>query len=156
MLNHSAKALGRTLRSCRVLLRPSLADLFFVFLLLAMFGRPQGWQALLGDGDTGWHIRTGGEILRTGRVPVVDPFSFSRPGQPWFAWEWLSDVLFAALHRWHGLEAVAGFSAGVLCLSTTVLFCCLLRRGSGLWLSAAVALAAANASSIHALARPHI
>ncbi len=30
---------------------------------------------------------------RHGHVPVTDPFSFSRPRQPWFAWEWLADVV---------------------------------------------------------------
>ncbi|HLK67135.1 MAG TPA: hypothetical protein VKU19_27060 [Bryobacteraceae bacterium] len=147
---------GRVMRFCRALFRPSLADLFFAFLLIAMFGRPQAWQALLGDGDTGWHIRTGDYILQTGRVPQADPFSFTRAGQPWFAWEWLSDVIFASLHRWHGLAAVAGLAAGVLGLSAVFLFCWLLRRGSGLWIAVAVTLLAVSQSSIHALARPHI
>jgi hypothetical protein len=131
-------------------------DLFFLFLMLAAFGRTQSWRALLADGDTGWHIRTGDYILQTGRVPVTDLFSFSRTGQPWFAWEWLSDAGFAALHRWHGLEAVAAFSACVLCLSAALLLCWLLRRGVGLWIAVGVVLATVSESSIHSLARPHI
>ena len=43
----------------RRLLTPSLADVFFVALLAGAFLRPGGLQALLADGDTGWHIRTG-------------------------------------------------------------------------------------------------
>ena len=78
------------------LLAPSLPDLFFLALLLAAFTQPQGLWSLLSDGDTGWHIRTGELVLNTGRVPAADPFSFSRPGAPWFAWEWLADVVFAA------------------------------------------------------------
>ena len=109
---------------------PSLPDLLFGLLLLAVFGRPQGWQALLGDGDTGWHIRAGDFILDHG-VPARDLFSFSRPGQPWYAWEWLSEVLFAQLHRWWGLEGVAVFGAVLVCLPPVLLFAWLLRRGAG-------------------------
>ena len=83
-------------------LAPSLPDLFFTFLLLALFGKPEVWQALLGDGDTGWHIRAGEMLLSTGKIPVRDVFSFSRPGAPWYAWEWLSDAIFARLHAWGG------------------------------------------------------
>jgi hypothetical protein len=124
--------------------------------MLAAFGRLSAWQALLSDGDTGWHIRTGEMILQTGRVPLHDVFSFSRPGQPWFAWEWLADVVFALLHRWRGLEAVAAFSALVLCLAAVCLARWMLRRDAGLWIALPVALAAVSASSIHYLARPHI
>jgi len=135
---------------------PSLADLFFPVLLLAAFGRPDSWLALLADGDTGWHIRTGDFILKTHTVPVRDLFSFSRPDQPWFAWEWLSDVLFSILHHWRGLEGVVGFAAVVLCLSAVVLLRLLLRAGTGLWVALPVTLAVISASSIHYLARPHI
>lgn len=141
---------------CRALLKPSLVDVFFLILMLAAFGRPQAWQGLLADGDTGWHIRTGDYILSTGTVPLEDLFSFSRTGQPWFAWEWLADVGFALLHRWHGLEAVAAFSACVLCLSAVFLLCWLLRRGVGLWIAAGVVLVTVSESSVHFLARPHI
>ena len=152
----STIAVARVRRWCRLLCQPSLADLFFFVLVLAIFNRPASWQALLADGDTGWHIRTGDYILQNGKVPLQDLFSFSRPGQPWFAWEWLSDVVFALLHRWHGLEAVAILAAVVLCLSAVFLVCWLLRRGSGLWIAVAVVLATVNESSIHSLARPHI
>jgi len=135
---------------------PSLAELVFVQLLLVKFGAGQSWRALLFDGDAGWHIRTGASILQSGAVPVRDLFSFSRPDQPWFAWEWLADVTFALLHGWGGLTAVAGFTAVVLCLSSALLFCWLLRCGAGLWIALGVTLAAVSASSVHYLARPHI
>jgi hypothetical protein len=137
-------------------LAPSLVDVFFVFLLLAAFARPGGWQALLADGDTGWHVRTGELVLNTGTVPRSDPFSFTRPGQPWFAWEWLSDAAFAMAWRRGGITAVAKLAGTVLCLAATLLFAWLLRRGSGLWIALAVTLAAASASSVHYLARPHV
>src|SRR5664279_1121072 len=67
----------------------------------------QGYRMLFRDSDAGWHIRTGEAILATHRLPHSDPYSFSRAGQPWFAWEWLSDVAAGAAHRAAGLTGVA-------------------------------------------------
>jgi hypothetical protein len=140
----------------RRLLVPSLLDVFFLALLGAAFAHPDGMRSLLSDGDTGWHIRTGEAILRTGHVPVTDPFSFSRAGQPWFAWEWLADVVMAAAWRWRGLAGVAALSGALLALASTALLARMLRRGSGLWIGVGAALVAMSASSGHYLARPHV
>jgi hypothetical protein len=134
---------------------PTMADLFFAALLAAAFARTGGWQDMLADGDTGWHVRTGELILASGRVPAVDPFSFSRAGAPWIAWEWLSDVAFALAAR-RGLIGAAVLAGVVVCGAATVLFGWLLRRGTGLWIALAVALASVSASSVHYLARPHV
>jgi hypothetical protein len=140
----------------RRLFIPSLLDVFFAALLLGAFAHPGGLRSLLCDGDTGWHIRTGELVLAARQAPVVDPFSFSRPLEPWFAWEWLTDVLFAATWRWRGLGGVAALSGAVLALGATALLARLLRRGCGLWIGLAATMAAVSASSIHYLARPHI
>src|ERR1017187_763855 len=137
-------------------LAPTLPDLFFAILLAAWFGQPAVWQGLLGDGDTGWHIRTGEILLGSGHVPARDPFSFWRAGERWYAWEWLSDAIFAEFHRWRGLEAVAALAVVVVCLWAAVLFAWLLDRGAGAWISLGVTLGAVSASSIHFLARPHL
>jgi hypothetical protein len=160
-LNKQAMATAASLPVPRVAgfsmrLAPTLPDLFFPILLAAWFGQPAVWQSLLGDGDTGWHIRAGEILLATGRVPARDPFSFWRAGERWYAWEWLSDAIFAELHRWRGLEAVAALAVVVVCLWAVVLFAWLLDRGVGAWISLAVTLAAVSASSVHFLARPHI
>lgn len=140
----------------RRIVAPSLVELVFLAVFLAAFARPAALQALLFDGDTGWHIRTGQLVLASGSVPRVDGFSFTRAGQPWFAWEWLSDVLFAVLYGWRGISAVAALAGVVLSLAAAALFARLLRRGDGLWLALAATLAACSASSVHYLARPHV
>jgi hypothetical protein len=137
-------------------LTPSLVDVFFAALFLVVFARPHGLEALLSDGDTGWHVRVGELVLDSGRVPVADPFSFTRPGAPWFAWEWLSDAGFALLYRWRGVGAVAAMAGVALALAAAALFARMLRRGDGLWIALAAALAASSAASIHYLARPHV
>src|SRR5262249_7763848 len=83
-------------------LTPSLPDFFFGALLLWIFFSGGG-KALLGDGDTGWHIRTGDYILSHRAVPHKDIFLFTTPDAPWFAWEWLTDILFSALHQAWGI-----------------------------------------------------
>src|SRR4051794_24491312 len=93
---------------------PSLVDVFFCALLAVTCARPGGWAALLADGDTGWHVRTGEIVLATGAAPATDPFSFTRAGEPWFAWEWLADVAFALAARAGGLRMVAAVAAVVL------------------------------------------
>lgn len=138
------------------LLVPSLSDCLFLAILLWVFAAGSGWSVLLADGDTGWHIRTGEYILDTRSVPVRDLFSFSKASQPWFAWEWLSDVIFAALHRAWGLKGVVAFTGLVLSLSSVLLYRYMMWRGANLFAALGATLLAAGASTVHYLARPHI
>jgi hypothetical protein len=139
----------------RVLI-PSLSDCLFLAIILWVFALGSGWSVLLADGDTGWHIRAGEYILDTRSVPVNDLFSFSKAGQPWFAWEWGSDVLFAALHRAWGLKGVVVFSGLLLALSATLLFRYMVWREANLLAALLATLLATGASTVHYLARPHI
>jgi Flp pilus assembly pilin Flp len=134
---------------------PSLADFAFLMPLGYLFARMDGAKTLLGDCDTGWHIRTGEWIIAHGWVPSSDVFSFTKPGAPWFAWEWLSDVLLAKLNAFGGLMAVVLFGALLLAITFTALFM-LVRRKSNPIVALAVTMIAAAASSIHWLARPHL
>src|SRR3954470_11828816 len=90
------------------LLVPSLSDFLFVALLawLFMSSGAHGWQSLLADADVGWHIRTGEIILDHHQVPHHDLYSFSKPGAPWYAWEWLTDIIDGLLFRWAGLKGI--------------------------------------------------
>src|ERR1700687_3159388 len=89
------------------LLIPSLSDLFFIALLFWLFmSSAAGWASLLTGGDVGWHIRTGEYILDHHALRRHDLYSFSKPDAPWFAWEWLADVLDGGLHRIAGLKGV--------------------------------------------------
>jgi hypothetical protein len=134
---------------------PSMTDAAFVLPLVFLFCRLKGAQTLLGDGDTGWHLRTGEWILANGRVPDRDIFSFTRSGQPWFAWEWLWDVLFGWLHLHAGMAAVILASSLILALTFALLFR-MVRRSSDALLALAMTLVAAAGSAGHWLARPHL
>jgi len=134
---------------------PSLADFAFLMPIAYVFGRMDGVKTLLSDCDTGWHIRTGEWIIANGWVPVRDIFSFSKPGAPWYAWEWLSDVLFAKLNALGGLQAVVVFTILLLSVTFGALFL-LVRRKSNPIVAVGVTMVAAAGSSIHWLARPHL
>jgi hypothetical protein len=146
---------GRTAK-WRGRLSPSLSDCYFVALLAWLFAAGAGWEGLLADGDTGWHVRTGDHIVETGSIPRRDLFSYTRPGEPWFAWEWLSDLILAWFHRQWGLPGVTALAGVLIALAMLVLFRWMLWRGSNLFVALAVGLLAAGAASIHFLARPHV
>ena len=70
------------------------------------------------DPDFWWHLKVGEGILATHRLPVTDPYSFTAPGLPWLATEWLGEVLFAGVERVAGLR---GLAALLIVLSAAVL-----------------------------------
>ena len=134
---------------------PSLTDFAFLMPIAFLFGRMDGVQTLLSDGDTGWHIRTGQWIAANHLVPTHDVFSFSKPNGVWFAWEWLSDLLFAGLNHLGGLRAVVLFSLLLLCVTFTLLFR-LVSRHCNPVVGIVITMFAAASSSVHWLARPHL
>jgi hypothetical protein len=133
---------------------PSIADLFFcvIFLSLTFFGG----SGLLGDGDTGYHIRAGEYIIKTLSVPKSDIFSFHTPPLPWTAHEWLSEVVMAAVHDLFELAGVVAFFAFLLACTIALLFKILTSHGASPLIATGLTLLASCASQIHWLARPHV
>ena len=70
--------------------------------------------------DTWWHLRAGYEMLADGRVLLHDRFSHTVFGQSWANNGWLSQVIFASIHRIGGLPLLTGV--------------CALAITSGMWL----------------------
>ena len=83
MSDHSAAARLRWLPSPIVILAVALGGVMFALTVT------KGVQ----DPDYFWHLTTGKLIAETGRVPSIDPFSFTWFGQPWTPHEWLSELL---------------------------------------------------------------
>jgi hypothetical protein len=137
------------------LLLPSVTDLIFIVLLAALtFGALA--PRLLGDAGIGWHIRNGQQMLATHSVTRVDSFSSSKSGQPWYAWEWLSDLAIAQIHSSLGLNGVVFFTALVIATSFALLFRLTLSRGGSLPVTVVFVVLAVCASAIHLFARPHV
>jgi hypothetical protein len=135
---------------------PSLRDAAWLMPVLFLFLKLKGTGFLLSDGDTGWHLRTGEWILQNGRVPTADFFSFTRPGEPWYAWEWLWDLCFGWLHLNFGMGAVQVTSLALICASVYLVYRESARRSGNYFLAFGVTFLAAAGSTIHWLARPHL
>ena len=137
-------------------LMPSMTDVAFLLPLILLFGGLEGVRNMLGDGDTGWHVRIGDWMLAHGQVPRQDMFSFTKPGAPFFAWEWLWDLGAAWLHRYWGLEGVVLASLLVISFTTVLLYRLVYRRCGNPLVAIGLTGFAAAGASIHWLARPHL
>lgn len=135
---------------------PSMSDLFVVaFFVWTFLAGSGGWSALLADADSGWHIRTGEVILESHSVPQKDLYSFSKPNADWYAWEWLTDILWAKLHAALGLRGVVWFAGLLIAAFVALLLRFSLWMGASLFIAIGCVLVASGASSMHFLARPH-
>ncbi len=134
---------------------PSVRDIIFIFLFWSLLAGPLSNRPLA-DADIGWHIRNGERILATHSLPRSDPFSSTMQGQPWFAWEWLYDILLGILHQACGLNGVVWLCALLVAAIFALLLWQLLQGGTGLLLAILLMLLAEAAAAIHLYARPHI
>ena len=134
---------------------PSVTDLIFVALLGMLVFTPLSVR-LLGDAGIGWHIRTGQQILVTHSIPRGDSFSSTMTGKPWFAWEWLYDLVVGQLEASLGLNGVVWLTAVTIATVFAWMFRLLMVRGANIFVALVLVLLALSASSIHFLARPHV
>lgn len=135
---------------------PSLTDIAYLLPAGLLFFKLGGTKTLFADGDTGWHIKTGEWILQHGAVPTQDLFSYTKPGQAWFAWEWAWDLLFALIHRAWGLAGVGFATVVLLGIIAVMLYRLVVRACGNEVLSFFITAFALCGSSIHWLARPHL
>ena len=133
---------------------PSVADIFFVIILFCLFFSSK--SGLLGDCDTGYHIRAGEYMIRTHSVPKFDIFSLHTPAIPWTAHEWLAEVIMAVIHGLYGLTGVVAFFSCLLALTTYLLFKILRSYQTDILLATAITVLVFSSSQIHWLARPHV
>jgi len=110
---------------------------------------------LLSDPDSYSHIALGRWILAHHAVPTVDPFSLTMRGEPWVAFEWLSQVAYATAHALGGWVGVVALAAAAAALAFGVLTHVLLRQWPPVPTLIAV-LAGFVLASPHILARPHM
>ena len=124
-----------------------------VLLAILMF---DGGRQLFRDSDSGWHIRNGEAIIVSGRLPAADPYSWSKPGGQWFAWEWGADVLMGWAHRRDGLQGVAALYLLLIAACTWLWFRLQWTVGGDFLLACAMASPMLSTVNLHWLARPHL
>ena len=156
-LNHATVSDGRIASSktkaISAILLPSIGNMVFVAVLFVLvFNSGQG---LLGDGDTGYHIRTGEIILQTWDVPKQDIYSLHVPPLKWTAHEWLAEVIMAMIFRFVGLTGIVVFFAFLFAMTHWLLYQTLRSKSQDILLCTCITMLATATSSTHWLARPH-
>jgi hypothetical protein len=133
----------------RIALSTACVAFTFVYLITATLVRKE----LLNDSDTFWHIGVGNWILQHHRLPTADPFSYTAFGKPWFAADWLSDLVFAVLYRvgrWGAVTEIVAVSCGLISGVLSFYLASRIRLSVALGLTAIVVALI----SPHFLARP--
>ncbi len=92
----------------------ALAAAYFLLFSLSVFQ--------LSTNDIWIHLKTGEQVLATGRVPDKDVYSYSAAGREYVAHEWLAAVIFHLVHRAAGVNGLIFFKHAVLLLTSAALF----------------------------------
>jgi hypothetical protein len=143
--------------SAAVRFLPTHADTIFLAILAWCFlAGENGMARLLMDGDTGVHIRIGDWIREHGAVPRTDLFGFSKPHETWYAYEWLSGVIFSMANSAAGLKGVTLLTATLLALVPSFLILHAVWRGASGVVAVPVVMLGTSVLNIHFLARPHV
>ncbi|HEU5048867.1 MAG TPA: hypothetical protein VFU00_01020, partial [Gemmatimonadales bacterium] len=113
-------------------------------------------RMLNADGDMLRHISHGRWMLEHGRLITEDPFSFSKGGQPFVAFEYGSQLIYASVFELAGLAGVAIFAALLIATAYALLARFLLRRGVDPLLAYLATIPAAVLGAVHWVPRPHL
>jgi len=144
-----------TLSQSNKSIQPAIFDLVFLTWALVIpvlfYGR-----LINGDGDLPRHLRLGSYMLEHHALVRHDFFSWTKAGQPFVAFEWLSEVLYATVYRLGGLAGVAIFAGLLLAFTYALVARFLLKRGVDPFLAYAIGTVAAILGGLHWLARPHL
>jgi hypothetical protein len=89
-------------------------------------------------------------------VPHQDLFSFSKPGETWYAFEWLSETFYASVYNLAGFKGIALLAGMLIALYITMLLKYTLWKGANGAIALLLILVTASATSIHFYARPHL
>jgi hypothetical protein len=81
------------------------------------------------DPDLWGHVRFGQDTMAEGSIPRVDPYSYMSAGTEWINHEWLSEVLFAAVHEVGGTRGLVFLKVAVSMLIAWLLYGHLRREG---------------------------
>src|SRR5262245_16298854 len=86
----------------------------------------------LKDADFHWHLRTGDLIRRTGQIPTVDFYTFTREGVPWIDLHWIFQVGISWIYQHGGVPALTLAKSAITCLAVWLLITAR-RRTWPLW-----------------------
>jgi len=128
--------------------------LFFVLVLCVPPFVGSHWDVFR-DGDVSWHVAAGRWIMEHGRVPALDPFSFTMGGKPWVAFEWGSELIYASAFNLFSFAGLAAVVTAALMALFAAMFWYLRKHVGPVAILVALALAYVNLQPF-ILARPHL
>jgi hypothetical protein len=113
------------------------------------------YAQVLGDPDTFWHVKLGGDIISSGHLPTVDTYSHSYAGKPFVSKEWLSEVLFAFSYKFLGWNGVLALTA-LVAVSAVLMLYSQLSKFMHPTMAGFLAIAVTTMLNPVVLARPHL
>jgi hypothetical protein len=119
-----------------------------------MFGFQE--PLLNSDGDLARHLRHGEYMLQHHALIRADPFSYTKPGQPFVGFEYGSQLIYALVHRAGGLAGVTVFASLLIATAYALVARYMIRRGVEPLLAGLVVAAAMISGMGHWVARPHL
>lgn len=133
---------------------PNVGDIIFLGLIYLLFYlRP---DYLFSDASVGWHLIAGNWIIAHHAVPNTGLISYLFPNSPWTDYEWLNDVIMAALVNIGGLKLLYVACASVIAFLFLLLYKRCRDEGANLVVAIVLVILGEIASSVHWLARPHL
>jgi len=108
------------------------------------------------DGDLGFHLATGREILRAGRIPTHNVLSFTEPDHVWLLHQGLPALLFELLWRHTGLAGLMALKLLLLMGTWALVFGAALALGASAPWAVLCSLCAAAASAFRFELRPYL
>lgn len=134
--------------------RPSRSRHLIAALAAAGFGALLAWSPLW-DRDWGWHLATFDRMVREGRFPVDDTFSYASQGL-YEPVHWLFQLTLGGLVSAFGLSGVLLYRVVMAAAIGAALTWACARRGLGPWSAFALAALVQAASLYRCMERPHL
>jgi hypothetical protein len=128
----------------------------FGVLLLMMASAAAMACFVASDGDLGFHLATGREVLRTGHIPARNVLSYTQPEHVWLLHQWLPGVLFELLWRRFDIAGVIALKMGVVAATWGVAYATACTLGASALAAGLACTAAAMASAFRFEARPYL
>lgn len=98
------------------------------------------------DPDLGWHVVAGRWILANRALPSVDYWNLYGAGNPWTAYSWSNEIVYAVFDAWRGMEGLFILQL-LLAILTVLSFFYFLGRLAGDWFLGALIGSAAAAAT---------
>jgi hypothetical protein len=108
------------------------------------------------DGDLGFHLATGREVLSSGHIPSTNVLSYTNPQHPWLLHQWLPGVLFELLHRKFGLLALQLLRMGLVSVTWLAAYGAARLSGATALVAAAAMLLGESAAAFRFELRPYL